>query len=105
MFSLFFISFIRHFRCVDMYRSSVIIKNSIMNSFHIRNNVQNFQFRHSLNVINVCKKNCSSNQITKILHNKIIRNLIGFEQMLDRRDVSFFILFMKTHKMKYFLFF
>ena len=92
VFSLFFIALIRHFRLVKMYQSNIMMKIRSINSFHIQNNVQNFPSRPSLNVTKVCKKNCNKSQITKILHNKLIRKFRGFEQILDRRDVSFFMI-------------
>ena len=93
VFSLFFIDFIRHFKLANIYRSNIITKSIIINSFHIRNSVQNFQSRPNLKVINVCKKNCSISQITNISHSNFIRKFIGFEQILDHRDVSFFMFF------------
>ncbi len=92
VFSLFFMALIRHFKFVKMYRSSITININNINSFHIQNNVRNLPSRPSLNVTNVCKKNCNKSQITKILHNRLIRKLIGLEQILDRRDVSFFMM-------------
>jgi len=91
VFSLFFTALIRHFKLVKTYRISVMTNINNMNSFHIQTKVQNFPSRPSLNVTKVCKKNCSKSQITKILHNKPIRKFSGFEQILDHRDVSFFI--------------
>ena len=91
IFSLFFIALIRHFRCVKTYRSIITMNISNINSFHIQISVQIFPSRHNLKVTKVCKKNCSKSQITNILHNKLIRNLKSLEQMLDHRDVSFFI--------------
>ena len=90
--SLFFIALIRHLKLVKTYRSNIITKVRSINSFHIRNNVQNFPSRHSWKVTKVCKKNCNKSQITNILHNNIIRNLRGLEQILDHRDVSFFMI-------------
>ena len=95
VFSLFFMAFIHHFRLAKIYRIRIIMNNKSINSFHIQNNVQNFPSRHSLNVTKVCKKNCNKSQITNILHNKMIRNLRDLEQILDHRDVSFFILMEK----------
>ena len=92
VFSLFFIALIHHFRLVKIYRNKIIINVNNMNSFHIRNSVQNLPSRPSLNVTNVCKKNCNSSQITKILHKKLIRKFRGLEQILDHRDVSFFMM-------------
>ena len=92
VFSLFFTDLIRHFRFAKMYRNRTATKRRSINSFHIRNSVQNFPSRSSLKVTKVCKKNCNKSQITNILHSKINRNLRGFEQILDRRDVSFFII-------------
>ena len=92
VFSLFFTALIRHFRFAKMYRSSITMNINNMNSFHIQNNVQNLPSRPSLNVTKVCRKNCSKSQITKILHNRLIRKLIGLEQILDRRNVSFFMM-------------
>jgi len=92
VFSLFFIVLIHHFRLAKMYRSRITINANNMNSFHIQNNVQNFPSRPSLNVTKVCKKNCNKSQITKILHNKLIRKFRGFEQILDHRDISFFMI-------------
>ena len=91
-FSLFFTVLIRHFKFANIYRIRVVTKIRRMNSFHIRTNVQNFPSRPSLKVTKVCKKNCNRSQITNILHNKISRNFSGFEQILDRRDVIFFII-------------
>ena len=82
---------IRHFKLFKMYRSRIIMNNKSINSFHIRNNVQNVPSRPSWNVTKVCKKNCNRSQITNILHSKVIRNLSGLEQILDHRDVSFFM--------------
>jgi len=92
VFSLFFVDLIRHFRFAKIYRNRTTTKRRSINSFHIRNSVQNFPSRPSLKVTKVCKKNCNKSQITNILHSKINRNLRGFEQILDRRDVSFFII-------------
>ena len=92
VFSLFFMILIQVFAFAKKYRINITANISSINSFHIRNKVQNFPFRHSLNVTKVCKKNCSSNPITKILHSKIIRKFIGFEHRLDHRDVSFFMM-------------
>ncbi len=83
---------IHHLRLVKIYRNSIITKIKSINSFHIRNIVQNFPSRPSLNVTKVCKKNCNKSQITNILHNKLIQDLNDFEQILDRRDVSFFMI-------------
>ena len=91
VFSLFFMALIRHFKLLKMYRSRIIMNNKSINSFHIRNNVQNVPSRPSWNVTKVCKKNCNRSQIMNILHNNITQNLKGFEQILDHRDVSFFI--------------
>jgi hypothetical protein len=82
---------LRHFKLLKMYRSRIIMNNKSINSFHIRNNVQNVPSRPSWNVTKVCKKNCNRSQIMNILHNNITQNLKGFEQILDHRDVSFFI--------------
>ena len=92
VFSLFFIALIHHFRLSKIYRNNTITKIRSINSFHIRNNVQNFPSRHSWKVTKVCKKNCNKSQIMNILHNNIIRNLRGLEQILDHRDVSFFMI-------------
>ncbi len=92
-FSLFFILSIRHLRFDKIYHNSITTNINSINSFHIRNNVQNFQFRQSLNVTKVCKKNWSKSQITNILHNKTTQNLKGFEQILDNRDEIFFMIF------------
>lgn len=92
VFSLFFIALIRHCRFVKIYRSSITMNKSNINSFHIQNSVQNFPSRPSLKVTKVCKKNCNRSQITKILHNKLVRNLKSLEQILDHRDVSFFMI-------------
>jgi len=91
VFSLFFMVLIRHFILSDTYRSRITINNNSINSFHIQNSVQNLPSRPSSKVTKVCKKNCNKSQITNILHNNIIRYLKGFEQILDHRDVSFFI--------------
>lgn len=91
LFSLFFIALIRHLKLFRVYRSRIMMNNRSINSFHIRNSVQNLPSRHSLKVTKVCKKNCNRSQITNILHNSITQNLRGFEQILDHRDVSFFI--------------
>ena len=72
-FSLFFILFIHSFVCDNMYRNRTITNIRSINSFRIQNNVQNFQSRQSLYVMNVCKKNWSNNPITNILHSKAIR--------------------------------
>jgi hypothetical protein len=90
--SLFFTALIRCFRFVKIYRNRITTKRSSINSFHIRSSVQNLPFRPSLKVTKVCKKNCNKSQITNILHSKINRNLRCFEQILDHRDVSFFII-------------
>ena len=95
VFSLFFIAVTHHFRLAETYRNMITIKSSIINSFHIQNRVQNLPFRPSLNVMKVCKKNCNKSQITNILHNKLIRNFKSLEQILDRRDVSFFMIWQK----------
>ena len=92
VFSLFFMALIRHFRLDKIYRNRIITKISSINSFHIQNKVQIFPSRPSLNVTKVCKKNCNKSPITNILHNKTIRNLRGLEQILDHRDVSFFMI-------------
>ena len=42
-------------------RTTKIVKATIKNSFHIQINFQKVQSRPSLNVTNVCKKNCSNN--------------------------------------------
>ena len=73
VFSLFLTILIRHFRFIKTYRTNITTNINSINSFHIRNNVQNFPSRHSLNVIKVCRKNCNKSQITKILHNKLIQ--------------------------------
>ena len=73
VFSLFLTVLIHHFRFAKTYRSSITMNINNINSFHIRNNVQNFPSRHSLNVTKVCRKNCNKSQIIKILHNKLIR--------------------------------
>lgn len=99
-FSLFLIAEIRHFRFTMVYRNNVIIKIRSINSFHIQNSVQNLPSRPSLNVMKVCRKNCNKSQITKILHNKLIRKFKSLEQILDRRDVSFFIINRKKPKIK-----
>ena len=83
---------IRHFKLLKMYRSRIMMNNRSINSFHIRNSVQNLPSRHSLKVTKVCKKNCNRSQIMNILHNNITQNLRGLEQMLDHRDVSFFMI-------------
>lgn len=91
VFSLFFMPLIHHFKLSDTYRSRITMNNKSINSFHIQKNVQNLPFRHNWKVTKVCKKNCNRSQITNILHNNITQNLKGFEQILDHRDVSFFI--------------
>ncbi len=91
-FSLFFNFSIRHLRFAKTYHSIITPKINSINSFHIRINVQIFQFRQSLNVTKVCKKNCSKSQITNILHIKTIQNLKGFEQILDNRNEIFFMI-------------
>ncbi len=83
---------IRHFKFAKMYRSIIITKIRSINSFHIQNNVQNLPSRPSSKVTKVCKKNCNKSQITNILHNKLIQDLNDFEQILDRREVSFFMI-------------
>ena len=92
VFSLFFMDLIRHFRFAKIYRNRTTTKRRSMNSFHIRSSVQNLPSRPSLNVMKVCKKNCNKSQITNILHSRISRNFSGFEQILDHRDVSFFMI-------------
>ena len=89
---------VHHFRLDKMYRSSITTNISNINSFHIRNKVQNFPSHHNLNVTKVCKKNCNKSQITKILHSKLTRNLKSLEQTLDHRDVSFFMSIEKRPK-------
>jgi hypothetical protein len=71
--SLFFIIVIHSFRWDNVYRSRIITKTNSINSFHIRNNVQNFPSRQSLNVTKVCKKNWRRSPIINILHNRAIR--------------------------------
>ena len=95
-FSLFFISFIRDLRFIDMYRINITISISSINSFHIQNRVRNFQSRHSLNVMNVCKKNCIKSHIINILHNNEARYLMLLFLILDNWDVSFFMVFGKN---------
>ena len=95
VFSLFFICLIHFFILTEIYRIMDIRNTRRINSFHIQNNVQNLPSRPSLKVTKVCKKNCNKSQITNILHNKISRNLKGFEQILDHRDVNFFIITQK----------
>ena len=69
------------------------IKNTRrINSFHIQNNVQNVPSRPSLNVTNVCKKNCNKSHITNILHNKTSRSFNDLERIDHRREESFSIL-------------
>ncbi len=96
--SLFFICLIRVFRWAKKYRKIVTLNISNMNSFHIQKIVQNLQSRPSLNVTNVCKKNCNKSQITKILQSKSNRCLEVIEQTLDRKVESFFIIIKKRHK-------
>ena len=72
-FSLFFILFVHSFICDNTYRNKITTKTNNINSFHIRNSVQNFPSRQSLNVMKVCKKNWSNSPITNILHSKAIR--------------------------------
>lgn len=91
VFSLFFIALIHHFKLYSIYRNNITTNIKSINSFHIQKNVRNLPSRHNLNVTNVCKKNCNSNHITNILHNRAIRNFKGFEQILDHRDISFFM--------------
>ena len=98
MFSLFFIDFIRCLKLAEIYRIIDTKNISNINSFHIRNSVRNFPSRPSLNVINVCKKNCNKSQITNILHNKINRSLSDFERIDHRRVESFFIIIRKRPK-------
>lgn len=90
--SLFFIALVHFLMFAKKYRINITTNNSRINSFHIQNKVQNFPSRHNLKVTNVCRKNCNKSQITNILHNKIIRKFIGLEQILDHRDVSFFMI-------------
>ena len=85
VFSLFFIELSHTFRFASMYRSNITANIANINSFHIQKNVQNLPSRHNWKVTKVCKKNCNKSQITKILHNKMIRNLSGFAQILDHR--------------------
>lgn len=91
--SLFFIALVHHFKFESTYRMRVIAKISKINSFHIQNIVQNLPSHHSLNVTNVCKKNCNKSHITKILHNKISRCLSVIERIFSRHDESFFIIY------------
>lgn len=97
VFSLYFTVLIHHFRFEVTYRSNAIINISKMNSFHSRNSVQNFPFRHSLNVTKVCRKNCNNSQITKILHSRAIQKFMGLEQILDHREVNFFMFFKRKY--------
>ena len=90
--------FVHHFRFDRIYRKSATTNISNMNSFHIQNSVQNFQSRPSWKVTNVCRKNCSNNQITKILHNKTNRHLVDFERIDDHREESFSITVKKRLK-------
>ena len=92
VFSLFFMDLVHHFRLAKIYRNNTITKIRSINSFHIQNNVQNFPSRHNWKVTKVCKKNCNKSQITNTLHSNTIRNLRGLEQILDHRDVSFFMI-------------
>jgi hypothetical protein len=92
VFSLFFMALIRHLILANIYRNNITTNSARINSFHIRNNVQNVPSRHNWKVTKVCKKNCNKSQITNILHSKIIQNLRGLEQILDHRDVSFFMI-------------
>ena len=68
VFSLFFTDLIRHFRFAKIYRNRTTTKRRSINSFHIRNSVQNFPSRSSLKVTKVCKKNCNKSQ-KKIMGN------------------------------------
>ena len=68
-FSLFFIADIQCFRFVKIYMMRIAMKTNNIISFQIQTKVRNFPFRPSLNVMNVCKKNCNRSHITKILHN------------------------------------
>ena len=92
VFSLFFTALIHHFILAKVYRNNITTNSARINSFHIRNNVQNVPSRHNWKVTKVCKKNCNKSQITNILHSKTIQKLIGLEQILDHRDVSFFMI-------------
>jgi hypothetical protein len=92
VFDLFFIPDIRSFELDKMYRNNITTKMSSIHSFHIHIKVRILQSRHNLKVTNVCRKNCNSNQITNILHNKLIQNLIGLEHIFFRYDLILFIL-------------
>lgn len=89
---LFFIPVIRGFKFDKTYRNNITTKISNIHSFHIHIKVRIFQSRHNLKVTNVCRKNCSSNQITNILHIKLIQNFIGLEHIFFRYDLILFIL-------------
>lgn len=104
VFSLFFTALIHHFKFDRIYRSNITININKMNSFHIRNSVQNFPSRHSLNVTKVWRKNCNRSQITKILHNSEIQKFKDLEQILDHRDVSFFMFIKKIPKRRCLIF-
>ena len=90
--SLFFIDLVHHFKFVSIYRRSTTTNINNINSFHIQKSVQNLPSQPSLNVTNVCRKNCNINHITKILHNKRIRSFKDFELMFCHREESFFIM-------------
>ena len=92
VFSLFFICLIHFFMFAEIYRIMDIKNTRRINSFHIQKIVQNFPSRPSLNVTNVCKKNCNKSHITNILHNKTNRSLSDFGRIDHRREESFFIL-------------
>ena len=96
--SLFFMAFVRDFKFDKTYRNNTIMNINSMNSFHIRNSVQNFPSRPNLNVIKVCRKNCNNSQITKILQNKTNRHFVDFERMDDHREDSFSIVIKKRRK-------
>ena len=89
--------FIRHFRFVNMYRRIIAINSNRINSFHIQNNVRNFQSRPNLKVMNVCRKNCNNNQIMNILHSKMIRDLSDFVRILDNSDENFSMAFLNEN--------
>ena len=105
VFSLFFICLIHFFILTEIYRIMDMINIKRINSFHIQNKVQNVPSRPSLNVTNVCKKNCNNSQITNILHSKINRRFSDLEQILDHRDVSFFIIVEKRPKRRCLIFY
>jgi len=53
VFSLFFTALIHHFMLAKMYRNNIMTNSARINSFHIRNNVQNVPSRHNWKVTKV----------------------------------------------------